>query len=114
MIRSRLGSQEPVIEMQADRVAPAEITVYWRQGCPFCTMLKRSLKRAGVTTTDINIWNDPDAAAIVRGAARGNETVPTVEVGGQFLVNPSARQVLAAAGLEPAGQATRLPWPFRR
>jgi glutaredoxin-like protein len=77
-----------------------QITVYWRPGCPFCSMLKRSLDRAGVVTTDVNIWEDPDAAAIVRGAARGNETVPTVEVGGRFLVNPSAGQVLAAAGLD--------------
>jgi mycoredoxin len=81
------------------------ITVYWRPGCPFCMMLKRSLSRAGVTTTEINIWDHPDAAATVRGAAGGNETVPTVEVGGRFLVNPSARQVMAAAGIEPAGRA---------
>ena len=26
--------------------------------------------------------------------------VPTVEVGGRYLVNPSTRQVLAAAGIE--------------
>jgi glutaredoxin len=77
-------------------------------------MLKRSLAREGVTTTEVNIWDDADAAAIVRGAARGNETVPTVEIGGRFLVNPSARQVLAAAGLEPASQSNRRRWPFRR
>jgi inosine-uridine nucleoside N-ribohydrolase len=70
-------------------------------------MLKRSLSRAGVATTEINIWSDPDAAAIVRAAAGGNETVPTVEVGGRFLVNPSARQVMAAAGIEPAGRPSR-------
>lgn len=79
----------------------AEITVYWRPGCPYCSMLKRSLGRAGVATTEVNIWDDPAAAAIVRGAANGNETVPTVEVGGRFLVNPSAKQVMAAAGIAP-------------
>jgi len=100
-------------EMPVQPAMPPEITVYWRPGCPFCTILKRSLQRAGVTTTDINIWDVPEAAAIVRRAARGNETVPTVEVGGQFLVNPSLQQVLAAAGLEPAGPALRRRWPFR-
>jgi glutaredoxin-like protein len=83
------------------------ITVYWRPGCPFCMMLKRSLSRAGVVTTEINIWDDPDAAATVRGAAAGNETVPTVEVRGRFLVNPSARQVMAAAGIESTGRTRR-------
>lgn len=81
--------------------AVPEITVYWRPGCGFCRMLRSSLHRAGVATTEINIWDDPSAAAVVRGAANGNETVPTVEVGGRFLVNPSARQVMAAAGITP-------------
>ena len=76
-----------------------EITVYWRPGCPFCMVLKGSLARAGVVTTRVNIWADPEAAAVVRRAAQGNETVPTVEVGGRFLVNPTAGQVLEAAGL---------------
>ena len=75
------------------------ITVYWRPGCPFCTMLRRSLQRAGVRTTEVNIWKDEAAAAIVRHAANGNETVPTVEVGGTYLVNPSAKAVMAAAGI---------------
>ena len=76
-----------------------EITVYWRPGCPFCMVLKASLARAGVATTRINIWDDPEAAAMVRRAAQGNETVPTVEVGGTFLVNPTAGQVMEAAGI---------------
>ena len=88
---------------------PAEITVYWRPGCPFCSMLKRSLDRAGVATTEVNIWDDPASAAVVRGAANGNETVPTVEVGGRLLVNPSAKQVMAAAGIAPAPRRAR-PW----
>jgi mycoredoxin len=30
---------------------------------------------------EINIWEDPQAAARVRSVANGNETVPTVFVG---------------------------------
>ena len=76
-----------------------QITVYWRPGCVFCAVLRRSLARAGVATTEVNIWDDPAGAAVVRRAAGGNETVPTVAVGGRYLVNPSAKAVLAAAGL---------------
>jgi mycoredoxin len=48
----------------------------------------------------INIWEDPDAAATVRSVARGNETVPTVVIGSQSLVNPSPNAVLAAIRTE--------------
>ncbi len=44
----------------------------------------------------INIWADPDAAAFVRSVADGNETVPTVVVDGQAMVNPTPSQVVAA------------------
>lgn len=90
-----------------------EITVYWRPGCMYCMALKRSLSKAGVETTDVNIWDVDGAREIVRAAANGNETVPTVEVGGRFYVNPSARQVMAAAGIEPAEGSGRR-WPFSR
>lgn len=72
-----------------------EAVVYWRPGCPFCSMLRSGLRRAGVEFREVNIWEDPDAAAFVRSVARGNETVPTVTVGSVSLVNPSAREVAA-------------------
>jgi mycoredoxin len=69
------------------------ITVYTRPGCPYCYLLRLGLRRRSLLFTEINIWTDPDAAAIVRAAADGNETVPTVLVAGQWLVNPRAAQV---------------------
>ena len=79
-----------------DAVAGA-VVVYWRPGCPFCSSLRRQLRRAGVPTTDVNIWSDPAAAAEVRRHASGNETVPTVVIGEDALVNPSAKMVVALA-----------------
>jgi mycoredoxin len=49
----------------------------------------------GVAFTEINIWDEPDAAAFVRSVANGNEIVPTITVGGAALVNPAAAEVLA-------------------
>ena len=73
------------------------VTVHWRPGCGFCHLLRRELDRVGVERTEINIWEDPHAAAVVRSHARGNETVPTVLVGGDLaLVNPTATEVVAA------------------
>ncbi len=70
----------------------------WRPGCGFCANLHRQLTGAGVAMREFNIWEDDDAAARVRAAANGNETVPTVYVGEQSMVNPSLEQVLAAIG----------------
>lgn len=56
-------------------------------------MLRRGLDQAGIRTVDHDIWKDPDAAAVVRGFAGGNETVPTVVIGDTGFVNPSARTV---------------------
>lgn len=76
-----------------------EIVVYTRPGCPYCFMLRRGLRKRKIQFTEVNIWEDPAAAAAVRAVADGNETVPTVHVAGQWLVNPKAAKVaeLAAA-----------------
>ncbi|GAB2756553.1 hypothetical protein GCM10027020_05860 [Nocardioides salsibiostraticola] len=78
------------------------IEVMWRPGCPYCSSLRRGLRRAKIETTEHNIWSSKDASARVRKATGGDETVPTVFVGGRALVNPSVRQVtdaIKAAGL---------------
>ena len=71
------------------------IHLYWRPGCGFCSRLRRGLERAGIETVDHDIWQNPDDAAIVRHHANGNETVPTIVVGGVGLVNPSLTQLAA-------------------
>jgi glutaredoxin-like protein len=72
------------------------IVFYWRPGCPYCTWLRRGLRSKGLTFTEIDIWSAPEAAAFVRSVANGNETVPTVTVGGHPMVNPSTSEVVAA------------------
>jgi mycoredoxin len=74
-----------------------EVIVYTRPGCGYCFMLRRGLRKRHVTFTEINIWQDPAAAAAVRAVADGNETVPTVHVAGQWLVNPKADEVARLA-----------------
>jgi len=67
-------------------------------GCPWCILLRRRLRRHGVTYREINIWRDDGARALVRAAAGGNETVPTVHVNGRWLVNPCVDEVVSALG----------------
>lgn len=86
----------------SEAVQTPVVEVYWRPGCPFCRRLLRPLRRSGLVLREVNIWDDPEAAARVRSVAGGNETVPTVFIGEQALVNPSMRQVLRVAGVHPA------------
>ncbi|APA95894.1 glutaredoxin domain-containing protein [Nocardia seriolae] len=55
-----------------------ELVVYRRPGCPYCARLRNALNRHGIVHREVDIWEDPDAAAFVRSVANGNETVPTV------------------------------------
>ena len=72
------------------------VDFYWRPGCYFCASLERELDRRGLPLHKLNIWDDARHAAVVRGVTGGNETVPTVLVGDESMVNPSADEVIAA------------------
>lgn len=87
-------SETAAAEPDTGEVAGRAVEFYWRPGCPFCMSLKHSLDRAGIAMDALNIWDEPGAAAVVRRATGGSETVPTVGFGGDYLVNPRPAQVL--------------------
>jgi mycoredoxin len=97
---------------------PSQVTFYTRPRCPYSFRLRRALRHRGLPFQEVNIREDPAAAAAVRAVADGNETVPTIEVAGRWLVNPSAEEVCAAAGFDTTKTEARLPrlpgWPRRR
>ena len=72
------------------------VEVAWRPGCPFCMKLRTQIRLRGIETTEFDIWSDPSAAERVRQVTGGDETVPTVFVGTEAMVNPSIKQVVAA------------------
>ncbi|MDA2807063.1 glutaredoxin family protein [Nocardiopsis suaedae] len=74
----------------------AEAVLYWRPGCPFCYALRGGLRAAGVRLNEVDIWSDDGAAARVRAITGGDETVPTVVVGREEMVNPSVGAVVRA------------------
>lgn len=86
--------------MTASSATPVQaVEVFWRPGCPYCSMLRRGLARRGVAATWRDIWDDEDARGFVRSVNGGCETVPTVRVGTTVLTNPSGAQVARAAGV---------------
>ncbi len=92
------GSDDPARPTADDEVPVEYVELYWRRGCGFCSRLIRGLEATGLPVRMHDIWADPEAAATVRAAARGNETVPTVGVAGEYLVNPSLDDVVELVG----------------
>ncbi|NNF65045.1 MAG: NrdH-redoxin [Acidimicrobiia bacterium] len=85
------------------------VTMYWRPGCGFCSMLQRDLDAAELEYEKVNIWEDPAAAEYVRSVARGYETVPTVTVGDTALVNPDVHQITALLDAEAGSDVAASP-----
>lgn len=80
----------------AEQLAAADgrPVVYWRPGCVFCIRLRLLLGPGVFRAHWVNIWRDPDGAAVVRGITGGDETVPTVvPAGAAGVVNPAPRWV---------------------
>ena len=75
------------------------ITLYSTPWCGYCHRLKGQLDREGIDYTEVDITEDPSAAATVEAANGGNQTVPTlVFFDGTALTNPSLAQVKAQLG----------------
>lgn len=100
--------------MDTEQTPTAEtgVDVYWRPGCSFCMSMRAALAEAGVEARWHDIWHDADSAAFVRSVAGGNETVPTITIGGQVMVAPRPREVIGRmVEIDPAAVADPRAWP---
>ncbi|MEI6363732.1 MAG: mycoredoxin [Actinomycetes bacterium] len=78
----------------AGTVASVPMQMYTTVWCGYCQRLKAQLGREGIAFEEIDIENDPEAAALVESVNGGNQTVPTVVFAdGTALTNPSIMQV---------------------
>ncbi|MFE6055990.1 glutaredoxin domain-containing protein [Kitasatospora sp. NPDC056446] len=80
-------------EAQRRSAADGRPVVFWRPGCKYCLRLRFRLGRDAARVHWVDIWRDPRAAAVVRAANGGDETVPTVVVAGRAHTNPSVEWV---------------------
>ena len=72
----------------------SSFTMYSTSWCGYCQRLKGQLQREGITFSEVNIEEHPEAAAIVERVNGGNQTVPTlVYADGTAQTNPNVRQV---------------------
>jgi mycoredoxin len=71
-------------------------TLYSTPWCGYCHRLKGQLTREGISFSEVDIEQEPDAAKLVEQANNGNQTVPTlIFTDGTSLTNPSVAQVKA-------------------
>lgn len=70
------------------------LTIYSTPWCGYCHRLKGQLEREGISFVEVDIEQQPDAAAVVETVNNGNQTVPTVVFhDGSALTNPSLAQI---------------------
>ena len=78
---------------------PGSVVMYSTTWCGYCRRLKTQLTSAGIAFTEVNIEEDPEAAALVEQVNGGNQTVPTlVFPDGSAATNPSLAQVQERLG----------------
>ncbi|HLL07761.1 MAG TPA: mycoredoxin [Nocardioidaceae bacterium] len=74
-------------------------TMYSTPWCGYCHRLKSQLQRAGLEFEEVDITEEPAAAAMVERVNGGNQTVPTlIFADGSALTNPSLAQVQSQLG----------------
>ena len=78
--------------------ANQQVTVYSTTYCGHCVRLKRQLEERGIAYRAIDVDLNPSYGERIVAATGGPRIVPTVEVGGTLLVNPSISEVVEAAG----------------
>jgi mycoredoxin len=69
------------------------VTMYTTTWCGYCKNTKRYLERKGVPFQEIDIEENPEYAERIEKATGGYRTVPTLEIDGRIMVNPSPREL---------------------
>ena len=91
-----LQERRPARENLYQQMKP--VTMYSTTWCGYCRRLKRQFDDAGIAYQEIDV-DDPRHRHLgdrIIEASGGYRIVPTIEVEGRLLVNPSLKEVEAA------------------
>lgn len=72
------------------------ITVYSTTWCGHCKRLLRQLEAANIAFRVVDLDEHPEHGDRIEAKTGGYRTVPTLEIGGDLLVNPTIIEVKAA------------------
>jgi mycoredoxin len=70
--------------------------MYTTSWCGHCRRLKRQLDEAGIAVAEVDVDADHTHDASIMAASGGYRIVPTLEIEGELLVNPSLGEVRRA------------------
>lgn len=59
----------------------ADVTIYTRQGCGYCTAAKRLLEKKGVAYLEHDATGNPQMRSEMIGRANGRSTFPQIFIG---------------------------------
>lgn len=79
------------------------VTMYTTVWCGYCRRLERQMTEAGIDYRKVDIDAHRDFGDRIEAVTGGSRTVPTIEIEGELLVNPSIAQVKEAFGGTPTG-----------
>lgn len=74
-------------------ISAAPVVVYGTRWCAATQMVRRTLDRHGIPYTYRDMDNDPAAERQVRWWTGGYTSHPTVQVGGDILVEPTSAEL---------------------
>lgn len=74
------------------------VTMFSTTWCGYCRRLKRQMTEAGIDFREVDLDDDPSYDERIIATTGGYRTVPTLEVNGRLLVNPTLNEVVAAVG----------------
>lgn len=69
------------------------VTMFSTTWCGYCRRLKRQMNEAGISYREVDLDDDPTHDDRIIAKTGGFRTVPTLEIHGELLVNPSIREV---------------------
>ena len=72
------------------------VTMFSTRWCGYCRRLKRQMEDEGIPFREVDLDEDPSHDDRIVRATGGFRTVPTLEVSGRLLVNPTIGEVREA------------------
>lgn len=80
----------------------ADVVLYTKPGCPYCTAAKSLLQKKGVDFTDIVASSDPEKKAEMIQKSGGKTTFPQIFIDGKHIGGSDDIHALdARGGLDP-------------
>ncbi|MDZ4361977.1 glutaredoxin 3 [Brevundimonas sp.] len=80
----------------------ADVVLYTKPGCPYCSAAKALLQKKGVDFTDIVASNDPEKKAEMIQKSGGKTTFPQIFIDGKHIGGSDDIHALdARGGLDP-------------